>query len=338
MSLKLKTLKEIQKENLKTINNMAETLNLVNPNDKLSFKYEISKFPDGQQSLRLIEERYNTFNSLKKNPHGIIIKSRLNTFKDLEIIICATQALKEVGVSKIKLYIPYCIGGRSDRKFAEGGFNYIKNVIAPIINSQGYEKVIIMDPHSDVLEACINNIEKVDNVKLVHFALTDYFIKKGFEVWDKMNFEKLRLISPDAGALKKVFYVAERIGYKNEVIIASKHRNLETGKIDYTNVPMSVNEADKDIFIIDDICDGGRTFIEIAKAVNDVRNLSSSVQPQHYGKNYLIITHGIFSAGYANLGEYFDCIYTTNSVKDIGETEYHALANTATKVKQLNIF
>ena len=319
---------------------MAEILNLVNPNDILSFKYEISKFPDGQQSLRLIENGYNTFESLRHSDsaHGIRIYSRLNTFSDLEIIICATQALKEVGVKNINLYIPYCIGARSDRKFMEGGVNYVKQVIAPIINSQGYSKVTILDPHSDVLEACINNFEKQDNVGLVSFALQDYFLSKGFETWSASNFDGVRFISPDAGALKKVFHVAEAVKYRNEVIIASKHRNLETGKIDYTNVPMSVHDADKDVFIIDDICDGGRTFIEIAKAVDEVRKLSSSVKPEHYGKNYLIVTHGIFSAGYAQLGEYFEAIYTTNSVKDVAETEYHALENVPTKVKQQNVF
>jgi len=319
---------------------MAETLNLVNPNDIFTFKYEISRFPDGQQSLRLIENGYNTFQSLRDSDsaHGIRIYSRLNTFSDLEIIICATQALKEVGVKNISLYIPYCIGARSDRKFMEGGVNYVKQVIAPIINSQGYSKVTILDPHSDVLEACINNFEKQDNVDLVSFALQDYFLSKGFQTWSASNFDGVRFISPDAGALKKVFHVAEAVKYRNEVIIASKHRDLETGKIDYTNVPMSVNDADKDVFIIDDICDGGRTFIEIAKAVEEVRKLSSSVKPEHYGKNYLIVTHGIFSAGYAQLGEYFEKIYTTNSVKEIGETEYHALENIPTKVKQQNVF
>ena len=321
---------------------MAEILNLVNLNDILSFKYEISRFPDGQQSLRLIEEGYNTFNSLKENPYGITIKSRLNDFRDLEIIICATQALKEVGVQRIKLYIPYCVGARSDRKFMEGGINYVKHVIAPIINSQGYEQVIIMDAHSDVLEACINNFVKVDNIRLVEFAFKDYFLSKGFETWSGSNFENVRLISPDAGALKKVFHVADTVKYKNEVIIASKHRNLETGKIDYTNVPMSVNDADKDVFIIDDICDGGRTFIEVAKAVNEVRKFSSSVHPDNHGKNYLIITHGIFSAGFDSLGEYFDGIYCTNSVKYITDG---TIVNTFSKhktihslVKQLNVF
>jgi ribose-phosphate pyrophosphokinase len=298
---------------------MAETLNLVNPNDIFTFKYEISRFPDGQQSLRLIENGYSTFGSLRESDkqHGIMIKSRLNTFSDLELIICATQALKEVGVKNIELYIPYCIGARSDRKFMEGGINYVKTVIAPIINSQGYSKVTILDPHSDVLEACINNFEKEDNIDLVSFALVDYFLSKGFETWSAENFENVRFISPDAGALKKVFHVAEAVKYRNEVIIASKHRNLETGKIDYTNVPMSVHDADKDVFIIDDICDGGRTFIEIAKAVDEVRKLSSSVKRENYGKNYLIVTHGIFSFGFDFLVQHFDGIYCTNSVRDI---------------------
>jgi ribose-phosphate pyrophosphokinase len=323
---------------------MAETLNLVNSNDSLSFKYEISRFPDGQQSLRLIEDGYNTFESLRgsDSAHGIIIKSRLNTFSDLEIIICATQALKEVGVKNIELYIPYCIGARSDRKFMEGGINYVKTVIAPIINSQGYNKVTILDPHSDVLEACINNFEKVDNVDLVSFALQDYFLSKGFETWSASNFDGMRFISPDAGALKKVFHVADAVKYRNEVIIASKHRNLETGKIDYTNVPMSVHDADKDVFIIDDICDGGRTFIEIAKTVNDVRKLSSSVKREHYGKNYLIVTHGIFSAGFDFLVQYFDGIYCTNSVKDVRDgtivDTFSRHKTIHSLVKQQNVF
>jgi hypothetical protein len=37
---------------------MSETLNLVNPNDVLSCKYEISRFPDGQQSIRILELIY----------------------------------------------------------------------------------------------------------------------------------------------------------------------------------------------------------------------------------------------------------------------------------------
>ena len=56
---------------------MAETLNLVNPEDKLSCKYKISKFPDGQQTITIIEDGYDTFDRLKSQNDGITIKSRL---------------------------------------------------------------------------------------------------------------------------------------------------------------------------------------------------------------------------------------------------------------------
>jgi ribose-phosphate pyrophosphokinase len=300
-------------------------LNLANPSDQLSLKYEISSFPDGQQSIKILSGTYVSYNTIKDLEY-VKIKSRLNTFRDLELIICATQALKEIGVKDIHLYIPYCIGGRSDRKFFEGGVNYIKNVIAPVINLQRYSQVEIMDPHSDVLEACINNFKKIDNLLLVSFALKDYFTDiKGKTHTD---YASMNLVSPDAGALKKVFHVAENIGFKGEVIIASKHRNPETGKIDYTSVPLSPNDADKDMFIIDDICDGGRTFIEIAKAIKASQDLSSAIQPDRYGKIYLIVTHGIFSAGFEELNKFFHRIYSTNSISDIDNPQ----------LKQLNVF
>jgi ribose-phosphate pyrophosphokinase len=322
---------------------MAEVLNLVNPNDILSFKYEISKFPDGQQSLRLVEEGYNTFYSLENNPNGITIKSRLNTFQDLEIIICATQALKEVGVNKIRLYIPYCMGARSDRKFMDGGINYVKHVIAPIINSQGYEKVAILDPHSDVLEACINNFFKNDNTKLAEFAFKDYFLSKGFETWSSSNFDNVRLVSPDAGALKKVFHVADSVKYKKDVVIASKHRNVETGKIDFTHVPLNDTRPTEDFFIFDDICDGGRTFTEIAKVIKSHvwtpdECIYVDTDQTFQGKIYLVVTHGIFSAGLLELSKWFECVYTTNSVKDIDSETYSDYTVNKDFVKQLSIF
>jgi ribose-phosphate pyrophosphokinase len=310
---------------------MAETLNLVNCEDKLSCKYKISKFPDGQQSLTIVEDGYDTFEKIKGQNYGIKIKSRLNNFEDLELIICATQALRGIGVKEINLYIPYCTGGRSDRKFTEGGINYIKNVIAPIINLQNYNQVTIVDPHSDVLEACINNFNKVDNVKVVRFALMDYFKSNNIVISD---YSKLRLLSPDAGALKKVFAAAEGIGYENEVIIAAKHRDPKTGKITHTSVPLGPDDIDKDIFILDDICDGGRTFIEIAKTIR------SHVWPRDEyfrGKIYLVVTHGIFSNGFQELGDYFDGIYCTNSIKDISSAGTNSELQPI-NLKQLNIF
>jgi ribose-phosphate pyrophosphokinase len=284
---------------------MAETLNLVNPDDRLSCKYEISQFPDGQQSVRVIEHNYYTYDSLRRQLESITIKSRLNTFQDLELIICANQALKEIGVKSIKLYIPYCIGGRSDRKFQDGGVNYIKTVIAPIINSQNFDEVKIMDPHSDVLEACINNFEKIDNLRVVQDSLIKHWTGDGKIISDMSN---IIFLSPDAGALKKVHKVADNFQSKYDVVVCTKHRDLN-GKLSKTTVPLTDEMMDKDLFIVDDICDGGGTFINIARIIKE--------NEQFKGRVYLIVTHGIFSRGFEDLAKYFNGIYTTNSISEV---------------------
>jgi ribose-phosphate pyrophosphokinase len=281
-------------------------------------EFKVSKFPDGQQTIELPHKSDIT--------EEVTIKSHLNTFRDLELIICATAALKNLNTPNIHLYVPYFIGGRSDRKFVDGGVNYLKDVISPIINLQGYKSVTVLDPHSDVLEATLDRFKKIDNTRLVKWALTDI---------DNTNAarEKIVLVSPDSGALKKVYNVAEKFQIDN-IIIANKHRDIKTGKITHTDVPGLDNEpGEKKYVIIDDICDGGRTFIEIAKVILEKRPKSV------FGtKIYLIVTHGIFSAGFLDLSKYFDRIYSTNSYSDVNVEEVSDYTVDKDFLKQLNIF
>ncbi len=273
-------------------------LNLVNP-EKSQIEYKISRFPDGQQTVDLID-----WTSLDRYTDPVKITTRLNSFKDVEILICAVAAIRNLKPNcQIALYVPYFLGSRSDRKFVEGGVNYLKQVICPIINSLNFFTVIVLDPHSDVLEACLNNYEKVDNHLIVKYALTDIDNKNDAQ-------SRICLVSPDAGAYKKIFDVAKKFGiYK--IATANKVRDMKTGNIVATevpNLPISTTAEDLKYVIVDDICDGGRTFIELAKAIKAQR-------PD--AKVYLVVTHGIFSAGYDQLEEYFEQIYTTNSYKDI---------------------
>ena len=170
-------------------------LNLVNP-EASHIEYKISKFPDGQQTVDLTK-----WSEVERFSGGIRINTRLNSFNDLEILICATKALRNITNKPITFYVPYFLGSRSDRKFVNGGVNYLKQVICPIINSLNFESVIVMDPHSDVLEACLNNFSKVNNFALVDDALS-YLIGDDEE-------DQVVLVSPDAGAYKKVFDVAQ---------------------------------------------------------------------------------------------------------------------------------
>jgi ribose-phosphate pyrophosphokinase len=281
------------------------TLNLASL-EKSDIQFKISKFPDGQQSITL------DLDTIPGYPTPVMILSRFNSFKDLELIICANQALHEIGLVNVSLCTPYFLGARSDRKFMEGTSNYLKTVVCPIINSQKFQEVVILDPHSDVLEACLNNFTKVDNVDFVKFA---------FETIGKEN---AVIISPDAGALKKIYTVAEAMEI-TDIVIASKHRDIATGKITHTDVPgiEKYDETNKFV-IIDDICDGGRTFTELAKTIRQHNSLS---------KIYLIVSHGIFSAGMTPLNDSFDGIFTTNSIRPEED-----IFNSSNDISKLSIY
>lgn len=303
---------------------MSKILNLVDI-DKSDIKYQIQKFPDGQQNIVLkhvhLEFGYRHL--------PIQIKSRLNNWLDLELIVCAVASLRELGTEEIHLYTPYIMGARSDRKFEQGGNNYLKDVICPVINSLNFKTVTCIDPHSDVLEACINRFRKdtIGQFGLFKWSVgkiyNDILPKVGGELKDIEG--KYILISPDAGASKKIYKLAEQIGYKGDIITCSKDRD-NNGNLTKTVVPIEHKHIRKDYTIIDDICDGGATFINIAK------ELKAHMQNDlHAGKIYLIVTHSIFSKGTDELLKYFDGIYTTNSYQDLNP-------DTQSFVKQLNVF
>ncbi len=282
-------------------------LNLVYP-DKGQIKFNHIVFPDGQQNIIIKDDPYCNIATLKTNTHCIEILSRLNNFQDLEVIICAVKSLNKLGVNNISLYIPYFLGSRSDRTFELGGNNYLKDVICPIINSLNLSQITIVDPHSDVLESCLNNYHKIDNSELIQFALNDL----------NLDTNCVNLLSPDAGALKKIYDVGQKFDIDN-IVTASKIR--ENGKIIKTEIP-AYDFYHNPVLVIDDICDGGKTFIEIGKALSNT----------NCAEKYLIITHGIFSKGFEELEKHFDGIYCTNSYSDLGAITQ--LIN----IKQLNIF
>jgi ribose-phosphate pyrophosphokinase len=163
------------------------------------------------------------------------------------------------------------------------------------------------------LEACLNNYEKEDNFKLVEYAIEQLGKK-----------ENLVLVSPDAGAFKKIFEVGKEFQIEN-IITASKVRDIKTGDIVSTSIPMLSRNNRFKYVIIDDICDGGRTFIELAKAIKEQRE---GVEI------YLVVTHGIFSAGFTELTKYFNGIFCTNSYRVVLDDEY----GVKTKTKQLNVY
>ena len=221
----------------------------------------------------------------------VIITQRINSFNDLGMICITVDALRRMGVKEIELFIPYFPAARQDRVMIPGEPLSVK-VYADIINAMTLASVTVFDPHSEVAPALLNNCVTISN----HEFIKQVIAKIGTEV---------KLISPDGGALKKIYKVSEFLGGA-EVVECSKSRDVKTGKLSGFKV-YAEDLAGADCLIVDDICDGGGTFIGLAEAL----------KAKNAGKLYLAISHGIFSKGFDELGKYFEQIFTTDSIKEV---------------------
>ncbi|MNE49699.1 ribose-phosphate pyrophosphokinase [compost metagenome] len=151
----------------------------------------------------------------------------------------------------------------------------------------------------------------VNNARI--FSLNDLFRKYmlDFALDERIKPAETILVAPDAGARKKVESLAKEFGFKG-IVYANKVRNTRNGKILRTTVDSFVcgdevldleDLKDENLLIVDDICDGGTTFIELAKVL----------KPYDLGSLSLYVTHGIFSAGIPRLTDVFDRVYTMNT-------------------------
>jgi ribose-phosphate pyrophosphokinase len=272
--------------------------------------FTLSYWPGGEPNIRL-----QTLHT-----KSTFVSTRILSPKDFVTLIAATDALKRLAdafkaTKEFYLFLPYFPGARQDRVVNYGEAFTLK-IYADIINNLGYSKVFILDPHSDVATALINNVVALSASPYVQECIQDI---------PKLDC----IVIPDAGASKKVYgYVHDFSNPgKYEIIQALKVRDKETNAITGTTV-LSNNLKGKNCLIIDDICDGGATFIALAK----------ELKKKGCGKLYLYVTHGIFSKGLKELNSYFDVIYTTDSVFSIDDPEFNLLNdNQIHKLKQLNI-
>ncbi len=221
------------------------------------------------------------------------ITQRINSFNDLGAICVTVDALRRLGAKNLELFIPYFPGARQDRVMVLGEPLTVK-VYADIINSLGFEKVMIYDPHSEVAPALLNNCAVFSNHQFIAEVIN--------QIGSSVN-----LISPDGGALKKIYKVSEYLDGL-EVVECSKSRDVKTGKLSGFKV-YAEDLLGGDCLIVDDICDGGRTFIGLAQELKN----------KNAGRLYLAVSHGIFSKGFEELLTVFDKIFTTDSIKEINQ-------------------
>lgn len=196
------------------------------------------------------------------------------------------------------LTMPYLPHARMDRvKNPEDVFTL--QAFASFINSLVFEKVRVLDAHSNVGIALIHRCENMSPKEYIQ------------KVIDKLGYNKycLCLFFPDEGAQKR--YGEMFPEYRQAFGI--KKRNWETKKIEGYMIVGQEHITNSHVLIIDDICSYGNTFIKAAEAVNEAGAEGVSLYVTHCEE--CINKGNVFTS---NL---FDNVFTTDSLIRSDECE-----------------
>lgn len=274
--------------------------------DKIPLYFKQSMFPVGENYVRLEKESFSYIGKDKEINIEWIFNGD-GEFLQLALLVDSIcQINKDI---KINLVCPYFPGARQDR-VCETGEAFNLKVYSNLINSLNFNKVRVFDPHSDVTGALVNNIEIMDNINFVRKSIETQLRYKDQIAY--LNDHLITLISPDAGANKKIFKLAKQLPWKNiEVIRADKIRDTKTGEITDTEVYGDVSK--KTIFIVDDIGSKCNTFIKLAEALKQ----------KGAARIILILSHwegGANNHDLKNSG--IDKIYIHNNLGDVLDKNY----------------
>ena len=271
------------------------------PNFKLRYgTYSVLQFPSGELQIKL---NLDSNTDISSSRHITIIGSILSSGNLIELLQLKEAIDYYYKNPRVTLIMPYCAYSHQDRR-CNPGESLSSKVFTNIINSCNFSTVTTYDNHSEVSTALIDNCLNVS----VHDIL--------FGAWSKQipniklgqyNF----LVSPDAGANKKVFECSSK--FNIPMIRADKHRDTKTGNITSTEVYATAEQLNnKTVLIVDDICASGRTFEELAKAIK-LTQPSCTI--------HLYITHGFFHKGLHKLSLHIDKFITTDSVCQIEDKD-----------------
>jgi ribose-phosphate pyrophosphokinase len=257
----------------------------------------IITFPGGERHVKLCDdlgEPVGKFLQKCSTGHYVNISLDFENCVDLIDLLLVVNALRHMYRHYnvyFNLTVPYMPFARQDR-IANDGEAHGVMVASQIINSCNFNSIEIWDPHSDITRALFP-VDKLAVREQYEIVANMLFEPQRLDVPNPLgiDIEKAILVCPDAGALKKIYKCSERMNGL-PVVRADKMRDTKTGQITGTTIvnPKDI-EYGKDLIIIDDICDGGRTFIDLAK------ELKAHMINQKANRIFLYVTHGIFSKG-----------------------------------------
>lgn len=268
--------------------------------DKSNISYQVFRFPDGEIQISLGEFSHK---------EDIKVICRITNAEELFLVAQVFDILDRHEVV-YDVFIGYLMGMRMDRVM---DFNrpFTLKVVTDILKNNKARFISVVEPHSERT----NDLLETNLEPLLLGTLPFYKELSNYQV-----------IFPDAGAKDR--YQSSAL-YGENPIFCSKVRDVETGQILGIQVDNPEALSGKPLIIIDDLCDGGGTFLGIAQAIREIKpDADISIK----------VTHAVNGVGIQNLSKTFNKVYITNSYEDWQKIWEHQPTPFPKNVIQLDVF
>lgn len=245
--------------------------------DGLPVNLQITRFSGGELQPRL---------SVAAHPRDVkIVNVTAHIWSPeelLEVALVGNAARHAFPHADRRLICPYLPYARQDRVCFMGEA-FALEVVAQLLRDN-FDLRIVWDVHSAVAQ------------HLIPFLIS----QPASDFASKINVDSNTtvVVAPDTGAHERALGVAEALHCR--LAQATKKRNSDNGLLAIPEIEGDVEGAT--VLMVDDICDGGRTFI----------NLAHVLRQRGVARVELYVTHGIFSNGFDDLRKVIDHIYCPN--------------------------
>lgn len=202
-------------------------------------KINIQKFSDGEIGVEFLESIRGQF--------VFLIQSTFSPTDNLMELLLMIDAAKRASAYKVIAVIPYYGYARQDRKdkprVAIGS-----KLVANMLVAAGANRIITMDLHAPQIQGYFD-------IPVDHLDSSAIYIP----YIEDLNLQNLTFAAPDVGSANRIREIASY--FEVDMVICDKHRRRAN---EIASMVVIGDVTNRDIVLIDDICDTGGTLCKSA--------------------------------------------------------------------------
>ena len=257
----------------------------------------VGQFSDGEINLQV--------NETVRGEEVYIVQSICSPVNDnLMKMLLAADAMRLASAKTITAVIPYFGYARQDRRVRSKRVPISARLVADLLQSAGFHRIITVDLHSDQVQGFFHiPVENIHSSSLVI---------KEFQASHQLA--DLLVVSPDVGGVERAQAVAKRLNGLDLAVVDK--RRSQANQVDSMQLVGDV--VGKHCLIIDDMVDTGKTLVKAADLL--IQNGALSVRAY--------CTHAVLSGNAADLIEHskLSCLYVSDSILGSGGPKIKTLS------------